>query len=104
MKKKEDPIGQIGKTSKVELKDEVDKLKQQVIEASKLTPGSPQKGLKEMMEKLKIEIDYEYDEPAKALGMDEKILMVHEEVAKARNVSDQKEKIKQLMNEFKNFL
>lgn len=107
MKKKEEPIVQINKTSEVELKDEVDKLKQQILEASKSSAGSPETGLKEMIEKLKIELDYEYDEAAKALGMEEKILMVREEVAKARNVNDQlahtalKEKIDLLMDEFK---
>ncbi|KAL8526767.1 hypothetical protein ACS0TY_015830 [Phlomoides rotata] len=100
MKKKEDPIAQIGKTSEAELKDEVDKLKQQILESSELSTGSPQKGLKEMIEKLKVEIDYEYDEAAKALGMEEKISAAREEVAKARNVNDQNEKIKNLMDEF----
>lgn len=100
MKRKEDPTVQIGKISEVELKDEVNKLKQHISEDSKLSTGSPPKGLKEMIEKLKMEIDYEYDEAAKALGMDEKISMVREEVAKARNLNDQNEKIKQLMDEF----
>ncbi|KAI3473168.1 hypothetical protein Pfo_029896 [Paulownia fortunei] len=106
MKKKEEPIVPISKTSEVELRDEVDKLKQQILEASKSSAGSPETGLKEMIEKLKIELDYEYDEAAKALGMEEKILMVREEIAKARNVNDQlahpalKEKIEQLMDEF----
>ncbi|KAH6762009.1 acetyl Co-enzyme a carboxylase carboxyltransferase alpha subunit [Perilla frutescens var. hirtella] len=107
MKKKEEPIVQISKTSEVELKDEIDKLRQQILEAAKSPTGSPEKGLEEMIEKLKIELDYEYDEAAKALGMEDKILMIREEVAKSRNVNDQpahpalKEKIEQLMDEFK---
>ncbi|KAK6120296.1 hypothetical protein DH2020_045987 [Rehmannia glutinosa] len=106
MKKKEEPIVPIGKTPDVELRDEVEKVKQQILEASKSSSGSPETGLKEMIEKLKIEIDYEYDEAAKALGMEEKILMVREEIAKTRNVNDHlahpplKEKIEQLMDEF----
>ncbi|KAG8376990.1 hypothetical protein BUALT_Bualt09G0121700 [Buddleja alternifolia] len=105
MKKKEEPIVPIGKTSEVELRDEVEKLKQQILEASKSSVGAPQTGLKEMIEKLKRELDYEYDEAAKALGMEEKILMVREEIGKARNVNDHltpaiKEKIEQLKDEF----
>lgn len=110
MKQKEEPVVQMGKTSEVELKDEIDKLKQQILEAAKSSTGSPERGLKEMIEKLKIELDYEYNEAAKALGMEEKILMVREEVAKSRNVNDQpthpalKEKIEQLMDEFEESL
>lgn len=110
MKKKEEPIVEVSKTSEVELKNEIDKLRQQIIEATKSSTGSPERGLKEMIEKLKIELDIEYEEAAKALGMEEKILMVREEVAKSRNVNDQpahpalKEKIEQLMDEFKESL
>lgn len=106
MKKKEEPIVAINKASEVELRDEVEKLKEQILEAAKSSTGSSQVPLKEMIEKLKVELDYEYDEAAKALGMDEKILMVREEIAKARNVNDQlghpalKVKIDQLMDEF----
>ncbi|XP_057808047.1 acetyl-coenzyme A carboxylase carboxyl transferase subunit alpha, chloroplastic-like [Salvia miltiorrhiza] len=110
MKKKEEPIVQMSKTSALELKDEIDKLKQHILEATKSSTGSPERGLKEMIEKLKIELDYEYNEAAKALGMEEKILMIREKVAKSRNVNDQlahpalKEKIEQLMDEFEDSL
>ncbi|KAG8374386.1 hypothetical protein BUALT_Bualt11G0126500 [Buddleja alternifolia] len=106
MKKKEEPIIPISKTSEVELRDEVEKLKLQILEASKSSTKRPETGLKEMIEKLKREIDFEYDEASKALGMEDKILMVREEVAKARNVNDQpanpalQEKIEQLKDEF----
>ncbi|KAK4418976.1 Acetyl-coenzyme A carboxylase carboxyl transferase subunit alpha, chloroplastic [Sesamum alatum] len=106
MKKKEQPIVPISKTSELELRDEVDRVKQQILEACKSSTGAPATGLKEMIEKLKRELDYEYDEAAKALGMDGKILMMREEIAKARNVNDQladpalKEKIEQLKDEF----
>ncbi|KAL0309951.1 UNVERIFIED_CONTAM: Acetyl-coenzyme A carboxylase carboxyl transferase subunit alpha, chloroplastic [Sesamum radiatum] len=106
MKKKEQPIVPISKTSEVELRDEVERVKQQIIEASKSSTGAPATRLKEVIEKLKRELDYEYDEAAKALGMDGKILMMREEIAKARNVNDQlahpalKEKIEQLKDEF----
>ncbi|KAL7136327.1 hypothetical protein ABFS83_10G022500 [Erythranthe nasuta] len=107
MKKKEEPIIPVSMTSEVELRDEVEKLKQQILEASKSSSGSAETGLKGMIEKLKIELDYEYDKAAKSLGMEEKILMVREEIAKARNVNDQlahpaalQEKIEHLMEEF----
>ncbi|KAH6798385.1 acetyl Co-enzyme a carboxylase carboxyltransferase alpha subunit [Perilla frutescens var. frutescens] len=106
MKKKEEPIVPISKTSESELRDEVEKVKQQVLEASKSSTGRPETGLKEMVAKLEREIDYEHDEAAKALGMEDKILMLREEIGKGRNLSDQlahpalKEKIEQLKVEF----
>ncbi|KAK4392289.1 Acetyl-coenzyme A carboxylase carboxyl transferase subunit alpha, chloroplastic [Sesamum angolense] len=106
MKKKDKPIVPISKNSESELRDEVEKLKTQIMEASKSSAEHPRTGLKEMIEKLKREIDYEYDEAAKALGMQDKILMLREEVAKARNHNDQlahpalKEKIDHLKDEF----
>ncbi|KAL0426275.1 UNVERIFIED_CONTAM: Acetyl-coenzyme A carboxylase carboxyl transferase subunit alpha, chloroplastic [Sesamum latifolium] len=106
MKKKDKPIVPISKTSESELRDEVEKLKTQILEASKSSVEHPGTGLKEMIEKLKREIDHEYDEAAKALGMQDKILMLREEVAKARNHNDQlahpalKEKIDHLKDEF----
>ncbi|KAL2502618.1 Acetyl-coenzyme A carboxylase carboxyl transferase subunit alpha [Forsythia ovata] len=104
MKKKEEAI--VGsKTSEVELRDEVQKLKQQIQKAGKLSADHPEPGLKEMIEKLKREIDYEYEEAVKAVGLEDKIVMLREEVAKARNLKDQltpalKEKIEQLNDEF----
>ncbi|XP_047980637.1 acetyl-coenzyme A carboxylase carboxyl transferase subunit alpha, chloroplastic [Salvia hispanica] len=101
MKKKEDPIVPISMTSESELRDEVEKLKHQVLEASKSSgTARPQRGLKEMMEKLEIEIDYEYDEAVKALGMEEKFSTLREEAAKGRNLHALDEKIEQLQGEF----
>ncbi|KAL9150498.1 hypothetical protein ABFS82_12G172100 [Erythranthe guttata] len=106
MKMKEEPIVPISKTSELELKDEVEKLKLQILEASKSSAERPETGLKEMIAKLEREIDYEYDEAAKAIGMEDNILMLREEVAKGRNLSDQlahpalKEKIEQMKEEF----
>lgn len=105
MKQKEEPIVPISTTS--ELRDEVDKLKLQILEASKSSSSErPETGLNEMIEKLEREIDYEYDKAAKAIGMEDKILMLREEVAKGRNLNDQlahpalKEKIEQMKDEF----
>ncbi|CAI9760614.1 unnamed protein product [Fraxinus pennsylvanica] len=104
MKKKEEAIV-VSKTSEVELRDEVQKLKQQIQKAGKASADHPEPGLNEMIEKLKREIDYEYEEAVKAVGLEDKIVMLHEEVAKARNLKDQltpalKEKIEQLNDEF----
>ncbi|KAL3536482.1 hypothetical protein ACH5RR_004943 [Cinchona calisaya] len=105
MKKKDSPIIQPGKTSDLELKDEVEKLKQQILKARESSTQKPT-GLKVMIEKLKREVDYEFSEAAKALGLGDKIVMVREEFAKARNSNDQpvnptlKEKIDKLKTEF----
>ncbi|CAA3027369.1 acetyl-coenzyme A carboxylase carboxyl transferase subunit alpha, chloroplastic [Olea europaea subsp. europaea] len=104
MKKKEEAIV-VSKTSEVELRDEVQKLKQQIEKAGKVSADHPEPGLNEMIEKLKREIDYEYEEAVKAVGLEDKIIMLREEVAKARNLKDQltpalKEKIEQLNDEF----
>lgn len=106
MKKKEDPIVPISMTSESELRDEVEKLKLKVLEAGKSSEEPQNMGLKEMFDKLEREIDYEYDEAAKALGMEDKIVMLREEIAKGRNLNDQlahsaiDEKIEQLKEEF----
>ncbi|KAL3626924.1 Chromatin assembly factor 1 subunit p50 [Castilleja foliolosa] len=111
MKKKDKPIVTISKVSEPELRDEVEKLKLQVLEASKSSSAKrPVMGLNEMIEKLKREIDYEYDEAAKALGIEGNILMVREEIAKGRNLTDQlgnsvvKEKIEHLKDDFRKIL
>lgn len=104
MKKKEDPI--VSMTSESDLRDEVEKLKLKVLEAGKSSSEPPNMGLKEMLAKLEREIDYEYDKAAKAVGMEDKILMLREEIAKGRNLNDQlansamNEKIEQLKEEF----
>lgn len=104
MKKKEETIV-LSKTSEVELRDEVQKLKQQIQKAGKASADHPEPGLNEMIEKLKREIDSEYEEAVKAVGLEDKIVMLREEVAKARNLKDQltpalKEKIELLNDEF----
>ncbi|PIN02240.1 Acetyl-CoA carboxylase [Handroanthus impetiginosus] len=106
MKKKDKPVIPISKISESELRNEVGKLKVQILEASKSSAEFPEMALKEMIQKLKREIDHEYNEAAKALGMEDKILMVREEIAKAGNVNYQlarpflREKIEQVKDEF----
>ncbi|XP_051132251.1 acetyl-coenzyme A carboxylase carboxyl transferase subunit alpha, chloroplastic [Andrographis paniculata] len=106
MKKKEDPIVPITRTSEAELAEEVEKLKQQILDGAKSTGGLPRTGLKDMIEKLQTEIDYEYAEAARALGMEDKISMLREEIAKSRSGSDEaanpalRVKIEQVRDEF----
>ncbi|KAK4396154.1 Acetyl-coenzyme A carboxylase carboxyl transferase subunit alpha, chloroplastic [Sesamum angolense] len=80
MKKKEQPIVPISKTSEVELRNEVERVKQQIIEASKSSTGAPATRLKEVIEKLKRELDYEYDEAAKALELKERVQKLSKEL------------------------
>lgn len=106
MKKRDIPIIQPGKTSALELKNEVEKLKQQILKARESSTEKPVSGLKETIEKLKREVDFEFSEAAKALGFGDKIVVLREEFAKARNSNDQsmntalKEKIDKLRAEF----
>lgn len=107
MKKKETEIIQPGKTPDAELKVEVEKLKQQVLKASESSVKKrPASSLNEMIQKLKREVDYEFSQAAKAMGLEEKIVMVREEFAKARNSNDQRlnsglqERIDKLKEEF----
>lgn len=104
MKKKEEPILPPG-IPDVELMDEVEKLKQEILKAKESTGKIPESGLNEMIEKLRREIDFEFSEAAKALGLEEKFVMAREEFAKTRNSNDQsihpvlKEKLDQLKDE-----
>ena len=105
MKKKEEPLLPPG-IPDVELMDEVEKLKQEILKATESTGKIPDTGLNEMIEKLRREIDYEFSEAVKALGLEEKLVMAREEFAKTRNSNDQsmhpvlKEKLDQLKDEF----
>lgn len=105
MKKKEEPLLPPG-TPDVELMDEVEKLKQEILKAKESSGKIPESGVNEMIEKLRREIDYEFSEAAKALDLEEKFVMVREEFAKTRNSNDQsmhpalKEKLDQLKDEF----
>ncbi|XP_019161246.1 PREDICTED: acetyl-coenzyme A carboxylase carboxyl transferase subunit alpha, chloroplastic isoform X2 [Ipomoea nil] len=94
------------KTPVAELRDEVEKLKEQILKASESSSKIPESGPKEMIEKLKRELDYEYTEAAKFLGFYEKIVTLREEFAKVQNSNDQSnqrafmEKLDMLNDEF----
>ncbi|CAN4106087.1 unnamed protein product [Withania somnifera] len=90
---------------KRKLMDEVEKLKQEILKAKESSGKIPELGLNEMIEKLRREIDFEFSEAAKALGLEEKLVMAREEFAKTRNSNDQslhpilKKKLDQLKDE-----
>lgn len=106
MKKREAPVVAPEKIPVVELRDEVEKLKEQILKASESSSKIPDSGPKEMIEKLKRELDYEYTEAAKSLGFYEKIVTLREEFAKVKNSKDQSkqrtfmEKLDRLNDEF----
>ncbi|XP_052173148.1 acetyl-coenzyme A carboxylase carboxyl transferase subunit alpha, chloroplastic-like [Diospyros lotus] len=104
MKKKE-PLLKPGMTPE-ELEGEVQKLRDQILKAQESSGELPELGLNKMIEKLKREVDHEFSESVKIMGMKEKIMMLREEFAKARNSKDQsinlylKDKIEKLKEEF----
>lgn len=124
IKKRTRPVSLPGKTPDVELKDQVQKLKQKILRAKqpsgkkpkpmpKATPKPKSKSkvklnlsINQMIQKLKREVDREFSEAAKAMGLVEKINMVQEEIAKARNsnepllIRDLEKKIDRLRNDF----
>lgn len=104
MKKREEPI--VDKTPAVELEDEVEKLKQQILNANKSYTELPESGLNEMMEKLQNEIEHEYSEALETMDLKDRFVMLREEFAKARTSQDEllhaalADKIAKLKDEF----
>ncbi|KAM0028205.1 putative acetyl-CoA carboxylase [Helianthus debilis subsp. tardiflorus] len=99
MKRKEEP--RPGLISDKVLQGEVNKLKEQIMKAKESSSiDMDQNGL---IEKLQREINYEFSEAAKALGIEEKLSQMREEFAKAENgqlTSGQIENLERLKNEF----
>ncbi|CAI9098385.1 OLC1v1035018C1 [Oldenlandia corymbosa var. corymbosa] len=95
---------QPGKTPVEELRNEVEKLKQQIQKAKESSDAKkPESGLKELIAKLKSEVDYEYTAAVKALGFEDKIATVREEFAKDKSATGNtalKEKMDKLTEEF----
>ncbi|KAG4925189.1 hypothetical protein AAZX31_18G177600 [Glycine max] len=95
----------IAKISDAELEVEVEKLKQQVLEAKESSPVPPKLDLDEMLKQLTREVDLEYSEAVKATGLTDSLLKLREEVSKA-NADNQivdpllKDKIEKLRVEF----
>ncbi|KAG8500771.1 hypothetical protein CXB51_002807 [Gossypium anomalum] len=101
--KKEDQI--VRTTPNEELEGEVDKLKQRILKAKESSSKPPEMALKDMIEKLKKEVDHEYSEAIKATGLKDRLDMLREEVSKV-NSRDQlmnpviRDKIEKLKDEF----
>ncbi|KAE8099264.1 hypothetical protein FH972_017260 [Carpinus fangiana] len=85
MKKKEEPIW---KTSGLNIEDEVKKLMQQRLDAKEPSVTSQLSGMDEMMAKLKREVDREFSEAAKAIGLKDRLTTLRGEFSKV-NSQDQ---------------
>ncbi|GLT89474.1 hypothetical protein SLE2022_074530 [Rubroshorea leprosula] len=66
----------------LELEGEIEKLKKQILKANESSTKPPQVALAQMIEKLKKEVDHEYAEAAKAMGLNNKLEMLREEFLK----------------------
>ncbi|KAL5550120.1 hypothetical protein UlMin_000296 [Ulmus minor] len=103
MKKKDEPIAE--RSQHLDLEDEVEKVKQQILKAEESSSEPPLLPLNETIEKLRKEIDHGFSEAAKALGFEEKFAALREEFSKV-NSQDQlldpvfKSKIDKLRDEF----
>ncbi|TKY65898.1 Acetyl-coenzyme A carboxylase carboxyl transferase subunit alpha [Spatholobus suberectus] len=95
----------IAKISDTELEVEVEKLKQQILEAKESSPVPPKLDLDEMIMQLEREVDLEYSEVIKAAGLTDELSKLREEVSKA-NADNEiidpllKDKIEKLRVEF----
>ncbi|KAL5806981.1 hypothetical protein ACOSQ4_029714 [Xanthoceras sorbifolium] len=103
MKKKDEPV--VGRTSNLELEDEVEKLKQQILTAKESSTTPPEVALNEMIEKLKREVDHEFSDAIKAMGLEDRFAAMREEFSRV-NSQDQlmnpilMDKIAKLKEEF----
>ncbi|XP_030962352.1 acetyl-coenzyme A carboxylase carboxyl transferase subunit alpha, chloroplastic [Quercus lobata] len=102
MKMKEEPIV---RTSSLNIEDEVKKLMQQRLNAKESSVELPESALNEMIEKLEREVDREYSEAVKAIGLKDRLVMLRQEFSKLK-LQDQlmplvlKDKIEKLKDEF----
>ncbi|KAF7142918.1 hypothetical protein RHSIM_Rhsim05G0205300 [Rhododendron simsii] len=105
-KKEGKPILKRGKTSAVALEGEVERLKQQILNATQSSTDALELDLNEMISKLKEEVKREFSKAAKFMGLKDNIMMLRKEFAKARNSKDQpvnlaiKDKMVKLVDEF----
>ncbi|XP_058099546.1 acetyl-coenzyme A carboxylase carboxyl transferase subunit alpha, chloroplastic-like isoform X2 [Magnolia sinica] len=108
MKKKEEPVIQKGEpstTPDIDLEDEIEKLKQKIFKSKESLSQPPELGLNEMIEKLKREVDLEFSEAVKSMGLMDSFELLRKDVSKARSSPDQlidpglKEKIEKLKQE-----
>lgn len=111
MKKKEEPIAakdELGSISDLKLDEEIEKLKQQMLNSAEILPQQSDIDLNEVITKLKREVDREFAEAVKSLGLQDKFEALRKEVIKARTVgmvdSDFAGKIDELKQELNNGL
>nr|GEW56977.1 acetyl-coenzyme A carboxylase carboxyl transferase subunit alpha, chloroplastic [Tanacetum cinerariifolium] len=96
MKRKEEP--RPGLISDKALQGEVNKLKQQIMKAKETSSIAPDMDQNGLIEKLQREINYEFSEAAKALGIEDKLSKMREEFAKAENEELTRDQIESLEN------
>lgn len=73
------------KISDAEIEVEVEKLKQKISEGKESSFEPPKLDLDDMIKKLEREVDEEYSEAVKALGLTDRVLKLREEVSKANS-------------------
>ncbi|KAL2336983.1 hypothetical protein Fmac_011429 [Flemingia macrophylla] len=98
----------IAKISDAELEVEVEKLKQQILEV-KESSVPPKLDLDEMMKQLEREVDQEYSEAVKVMGLTDKLLKLQQEVLSANADNETidpllKDKVEKLKAEFEQLL
>ncbi|KAG7964990.1 hypothetical protein I3843_09G201200 [Carya illinoinensis] len=104
MKKKEEPIR---KTSDLNIEDEVKKLMQQRLDAKESSVMPPQSDLDEMINKLKREVDREFFEAVKTIGLKDRFVMLRGEFSKLNSedhlvhpaLKDKVEKLRDELNQ-----
>ncbi|XP_043694938.1 acetyl-coenzyme A carboxylase carboxyl transferase subunit alpha, chloroplastic-like [Telopea speciosissima] len=92
MKKKDVPLvqkGEIGGTPHVELVEEVEKLKQEILKANVSSTKPPEFDVNEMILKLQREVNQEFSEAVRALGLRGRLETIRDEFTKARSSSNQ---------------
>ncbi|KAJ6808981.1 acetyl-coenzyme A carboxylase carboxyl transferase subunit alpha, chloroplastic [Iris pallida] len=92
MKKKEEPVEQENRAtiSNLELEEEVEKLKQQILKSKEGSSSEPiDVSVNELAEKLKKDIDQELTMVAESIGLRDKLDMLRSEIASARSYPDQ---------------
>ncbi|XP_042501892.1 acetyl-coenzyme A carboxylase carboxyl transferase subunit alpha, chloroplastic-like [Macadamia integrifolia] len=109
LKKKSVPItkkGETRRTPNLELAGEVQKLKHEILKAKESSTKPPELDMNEMIQKLKKEVNQEFSEAVRDLGLKSRLDTLREEFAKARSSSNQpigvdlKDKIEKLKQEF----
>lgn len=103
MKKKDPPVAT--KISDAELEVEIEKLKQKILDGKESSSEPLKLNLDEMIKKLEKEVDQEFSEAVKAMGLTDRLSKLREEVSKASSDNQTidpllKDKIEKLKEEF----